>query len=300
MLNATGKPLHCRPRTPVTRLRPSRSSRPGSRVTQSRLRAEAAEQGRPVSLAQAAALASKRPVAKRRWTFHLVAWLATLTALAGWYQFGPTSRTPTHLTLLAASLAASSGLAWLAFRLRPRVGVRASALTCAAAAVLAALMVVGGQHSVVVDGRVQASTSSLARIDREVRAIQSDLVEIASYDVLLRLDVATARGRLDEYERAAVRLEELAAHYGEKGAGELPAEELRPVIGQVKVAAAFGSQALVGYRNLVLQYDARLDANVTSWHIAYTEAALMSGSGLADVAGLHGLLLVDPSRDPVE
>lgn len=279
---------------------PRRTKSTPSRVEQSRLRAEAAAHGTR-SLAQAAAVSAAAPRRVPSWPAPAATVASAVVFLVGWYAYGPTARVggarwlPLVAALtVAAAFAATAVKRWPDARSVPR-------RVCATVSVaLCALFVVGSTTSVVVDGKVHLAGSDTAQAVAMIRQVQDDLVEIASYDRLLRLDTPVARVEIDSYAPAATRLAEIAGHYAGLRVEDLPSAQFIPVLRQVATAADFGARALDGKRDLTLQHDARLEANVTSWRETYTEAVLSAGPQLADLARVYGFALVDPDRDPVE
>jgi hypothetical protein len=287
--------------------RRKRKSPPLSRVEQTRqlreqqrLRSEAVSSGQVTSLSQAAALKAVEPSRLPRWRFHVPAWSAALAVSGGWYAFGETQRSGIRWLHLAGSLLISLLLTHLAVGARTAVSSRTAVRTALAGALLVAMMAVGGASSVVVDGKVQATTSDTARLAREIDLLTARLTEIAAYDDLLKAEPAMARGNLERYQSGALRMEEIAAEMAELATGEMTAEELRPVARDIKAGAEFGGRALMGYRDLVVRYDDRLEAEVRQWHEIYYVSVLTAGRDLSEAAQLYGLPLVNPDRDPVE
>ena len=278
-----------------------RRKRPGpTRVESSRLRAEASTAQGSRSLAQAAAVAASKTKPIRPWRFWVPAILSVLVAFTGLQMYGGTGVEELRAVPLATLLLAAGALGWAASRARSVISSRAMTWFGGTVGAVAVLLIVGGVNSVVIDGQVRPAVSTDAQVARAAHRYADDLAAIAGYDTLLRLDSSRARARMGDMASGSTELIEMAADYRQQAAGDLPAAELQLVAEEIAVAAEFGARALEGRRDLLLQYDARLDANVTSWHIAYTESVLTAGPMLADAAATHGVLLVDPQRDPVE
>lgn len=276
-----------------------KNRRKPTRVEQARLRQQAASPGAARSLAEAAAVRDATPARPSGWPVHALLVVAALVVMAGVYLYGPWARVGgVQWPGLLGAVVLSGAAGWQAWRWRARAGRwRWSAIGAVA---LVVVFVVGSSSSVTIDGRVQFAGGDTAEAVALIRTVQDDLSEIASYDELLRHDTAVARVEIDRYRPAAQRLAELAGHYASMRVEELPSDQFVPVLRQVAAAADFGSRALEGKRDLTLQYDARLEANVISWHETYTQAVLTAGPQLSELARLHGFDLVDPERDPVE
>lgn len=271
--------------------RPGRRRQPdASRLERIRAEAELSTPEPARSLAAAAAAKAVAPAVPSRWPFYATATVALAASLVGVYlgsALAPWS--PWWQPLLAATVA--FGAMEGARRLRSRVSRRHQQLALLVPIVLVGLFALGASTQVVIDGTPHLATSETAQAYRLVVEVEADLRTLASFDELIGADQTTARANIALYEPAALEMARIQAKYAQMNPADLPNEAFAGVVRSVAAGADFGARAMMGRRDLALQYDARLETDVTSYRTTFAEQVLSAGQQLSGVASLYGIPL---------
>jgi hypothetical protein len=176
-------------------------------------------------------------------------------------------------------------------------GLRRAAV--AVTLVAAVLFAWGATTSVVIDGRVVATTSVEARSWRLAHELYADLQAMAAYDELLALETPAARAVYDRYEPARVELVRLNRKWNGR-LDALPGEAFRPAVEHTRNAAYWGAEAVEAKARTLVQTDAALDAEVRTRRAAFAEFLLLAGPSLGEAATLYGVDLIGTDAGPVE
>jgi hypothetical protein len=163
-----------------------------------------------------------------------------------------------------------------------------------------AAFTLGVTQSVVIDGKVMATTSDAARSYEMATQMLDDLDRLAVIDDLVATDAAQAQARFDEFDGAQADAQEIADRWATIDINSVPAGELVPAVENLKSAGFAAAKAVESRKALVGTNDARLAADIESMRNTYIDAALGVGPAIADVEERFGFSVTDADADELE
>lgn len=226
--------------------------------------------------------------------------LATLGYMGALSQGGPVLGHDWNYAALAAGtgvLLVGALLAWWNSLQTPR---RTLGLTLGVAVLLATTFSVGTFTSIVVNGQVHPTTSDTAQAYRLAHELREDLEYVAQADQLLDAEQADARARFAEYEPTAEQLAEISKKWAKVAddPNSLPSPGFAEVAKHTANGAHWAAEAMVRKQQLIVEPDARGEADVASYRVTYAQEVLTAGPQLVAVAKLYGIVLTE--EGPVE
>lgn len=197
---------------------------------------------------------------------------------------------PWHLAGAAALTLLAAGAAWWAL---PRVTKRIAAAVSALCVLLIAAFVAGAFTSVVIEGEVYLTTSDTAQAYRISNELLDDLEYMKDADRLLAADQTEGRALYREYEPAQKRLTEISRKWSRLSAEpeNLPSANLAAVARNVAVATDWHARALERKAQILVEPDARGEADVASYRASGVQAFSLAGVQLGEIAQLYGFEL---------
>lgn len=227
----------------------------------------------------------------RPWRFAGAVAVATGAVLAGVSTGLPVWDRPLRPAPLAACAAVAVAAAVSAGNARARTSRRAARAALAAALAVVALFGWGLRSSVVIDGKVYASTSETAKAYRLSQRILADLYRMSDLAALLDLPAADARARFDDYEPAQAELERMRDRYAAVGEAQLPSAQFAPVVDHMKAAAHYAAEAFDRKQKLLTESDVRLEQELGTIEAQMLADVTAAGAALTRAAGLYGFQL---------